>query len=476
MKLQRTLPSFLLTFLALSAAAAAEPEGEEIEKTTTPSAPSSSSESPEALEDVTPQGAPQDPMRGAAGDHGAPSAPNQSASADSPQSESASPRPATTTTTATTAITTDPPKVIKAEFGKGFTIGTADEKLTLNIRGRLQVQGMASDGPNEGDEVTQIQARRMRLVFQGKLFADLLQYYFQLAFSNRDQEPDLRTPLRDAYITYAPLRDLNLRFGQMKVPYGRQRVTSSSAQGMVDRSIVTTELNLDRDVGVYAFSKDVLGLGESLGYSVGVFGGDGRNRLAENAGLLYFARLNLRPLGGFEDNSEGGFEFEPKPKLAVGLSAAYNQATNRPNSTTGLPYADDTVFFDYAHLGADFMFKWHGFYATGEWMLRAAAPEELPGEDADGDPFSYVSRQAWGAYGQIGQMLTEHLELSARYGHLEPIGSVSAVPMTHEIGGGVSYYFFGHNLKMQADYFYLSNQSNWSAGTNQGRLQAQVYF
>jgi phosphate-selective porin OprO and OprP len=370
--------------------------------------------------------------------------------------------------------------VLKAEFGKGFTIGTPDEMVTLNIRGRVQVQAAMVDKsttPEPVDE-TLLQVRRMRLVFQGNLLGKQLQYYFQLAFSTRDQEADVnvRSPLRDAYITYAPIRDLNLRFGQMKVPYGRQRVTSSSALGMVDRSVVTGELNLDRDVGLQAFSKDLFGLDGRIGYNLAVFGGDGRNRVADNAGLLYTARVNISPLGGFDDNVEGGFSFPNKPQLAIGLGAAYNQATDRPQSTIGNIIPDPAVSFDYAHLGADLLFRWAGFYITGEWMYRTATQPEIDGLDADGVATTYKARDSWGAYGQIGQMLTKELELSARYGHLEPLSATSAVKLTQELGGGLSYYFLGHNLKLQGDYFYISNKADFSEPTHQGRLQAQVFF
>ncbi len=364
---------------------------------------------------------------------------------------------------------------LSATFGKGATIATADEKFSVNLRGRIQAQALVSDEDGAGGEVTQFQIRRMRLVLQGNLWGPELQYYIQLAFSNRDMEPDLRSPLRDAYVTYAPFRDLNVRFGQMKVPYGRQRVTSSSALGMVDRSAVTTELNLDRDVGVQALSKNFLGVDEKIGYSLGVFGGDGRNRVADNAGYLFVGRLNFMPLGHFDDNVETDSKREKKARLAIGLGGAYNQATNRPQSTIGLPFEDPNVRFSYAHLGVDFMFKYAGFFATSEWMMRTADAESIDGVAGDGSPTTFLSRQAWGAFGQVGQMLTESLEVSARYGHLSPIGT-SAVTLLNEIGGGLSYYFDHHNLKLQSDYFYFSGASDFSAGSHQGRLQAQVFF
>src|SRR5690606_21385628 len=125
---------------------------------------------------------------------------------------------------------------LKAHFGKGVTIGTADETFTLNIRARMQVQAAYYEADDETEaDLTQLQVRRARVVFQGNALGPELTYYLQLAFSNRDSEPDVRLPLRDAYFTYAPHTSVNLRIGQMKVPYGRQRVVSSSAQGMVDR-------------------------------------------------------------------------------------------------------------------------------------------------------------------------------------------------------------------------------------------------
>ena len=112
-------------------------------------------------------------------------------------------------------------------------------------------------------------------MFEGHAFTRKLTYTIQLGFSNRDMEPDLLIPLRDAYVTWQALRDLGIRFGQMKVPFGKQRVVSSSSLQMVDRSIVTSELNMDRDVGLYLMSEDLLGLKGRLMYQAGVFSGQG---------------------------------------------------------------------------------------------------------------------------------------------------------------------------------------------------------
>ena len=190
-----------------------------------------------------------------------------------------------------------PAMVVEGGFGKGATIKSSDDRFSLNIRGRIQARATVTETDGDGDPpVTGFQVRRMRVVLQGNALGPELTYYIQLAFSNLDMESDLRSPLRDAYFTWAIARDANLRVGQMKVPYGRQRVVSSSALQMADRSIVVAEFNLDRDVGLHLFSKDLFGLGEKLGYSLAVFGGDGRNRVTDAFGLLYAARLQVTPM------------------------------------------------------------------------------------------------------------------------------------------------------------------------------------
>ena len=414
--------------------------------------------------EVTPASAPSNPTA-----QPADQAPQVGAT--QPAARAAAPEPAPPETHPAATIT-------RAEFGKGVLIGSADESFTLNIRARMQVQAMYYDAEDPVvSDVTQIQVRRARVLFQGNVYGPELTYYIQLAFSNRDSEPDIRLPLRDAYFTYAPHASANLRFGQMKVPYGRQRVVSSSALGMVDRSVVTSELNLDRDVGAQVFSKDAFGLGETLGYAVGVFGGDGRNRVAANAGYLYVGRLSLTPFGSFDEFVEADIARETRPRLALGAGAAFNQATNRPQSTIGNPYADPGVFFDYTHYGADFMFKWHGFSATGEWMLRKANTRDITVADENGDPTTYYARELWGAYLQFGQMITSGLELSTRYGHSNPLrGTDPKLSLVHELGGGLSYYFEQHNLKVQSDYFYYAKNNDLEAGDHQIRVQSQLFF
>jgi phosphate-selective porin OprO and OprP len=360
-----------------------------------------------------------------------------------------------------------------AGLGRGVTVRSADGEASLTIRARAQLRGSYLDVAGTRQSQFDAMLRRMRVVFTGDAMGPRLTYYVQLGFANLDMEPDLRVPLRDAYVTWAPARDAHLRVGQMKVPFGRQRVVSSSALQMVDRSISVAELNLDRDVGLRLFSDDLFGLNNRLGYSLGIFGGDGRNRTGRAAGLLYVARAFVQPLGVFDDEQEADLDRTPSPRVRVGGGVAYNQNTNRPRSTTGLPYPTGT--FDYTHLGLDAAAKHRGLSLSGELLYRRADRDRLEAL-SDGTPVTLASRSGWGGYIQAGRMVSERVEVTGCYGRILPRrGTDPSLVPASELGGGVSFYPRRQDLKLQADYFHLGAEDDEPDG-RQLRIQLQVFF
>ena len=355
---------------------------------------------------------------------------------------------------------------VTAKFGEGVTFKSGDVKL--NLRGRVQVQALFVF-PTEGSAAVRQNAifvRRARLAIKGE-FPWHLSMNLQLAFANLDMEPDAPNVLRDFNVQWAPLRDLSFRLGQMKVPFDVQRVVSSSAQQFVDRSTVTGELNLDRDVGLVVYSEDLFGLGGRLRYALGVFGGDGRNRIGTNVGLLYGGRVRYSPLGPFDDKLEGDPDRDPKLRVAFGAAAARNIATNRPRSTTGTPYK--FANFNYTHAAGDVHVKWHGLSLLSEIYWRQADSDSV----TQGTVTEF-SRSGWGWFTQLGGYLTPWLELAARYGDTQPLGATDpAFIRVRELGGTINLMFLRHDLKLQTDLFWLDEAGR---GRLQLRIQAQVFF
>lgn len=365
---------------------------------------------------------------------------------------------------------------VSYQWGRGVTF-RAGPLFSLNLRARIQVQAFvlrptddAVAAGAQGGTVDGILVRRARLIFAGHLFSPKLTYYIQLGFATRDLEADLLVPLRDAYATWQPLRDLGVRFGQMKIPFSRQFMISSSALEMVDRSIAVAELTLERDVGVYLFSDDLLGQKGRLKYAAGVFSGQGRNRAPGRDAVLYFGRLQVNPFGNFDDLSDGDFLRTGSPRLALAITAAQNVNARRAQSTFGAIF--DEARFTYTHYAADLHFKIAGLAILSEIVYRKADRPFV--DDAMGRRI--WSRSAWGYYAQVGYLFAFPIDLTFRWSEVRPLGETDpTLRVQRELGGGVGFYVWEHSLKLQTDYFYVSSE-NFAVGSHQWRLQAQLYF
>ncbi|AKF11184.1 Hypothetical protein DB32_008333 [Sandaracinus amylolyticus] len=376
----------------------------------------------------------------------------------------------------------EPDVEVTAELGRGVEISAGDA-FSLQLRARVQVQAAlahatqtAIDAGADEHWALDFQIRRMRLVFAGHALTRDLRYYIQLGFSPRDMERDLLVPVRDAYLNWQAHRDIGVRFGQMKVPYGLQRVVSSSALQFVDRSSVVAELNLDRDIGVTLISEDFLGLNGLLQYQAGLFGGRGRNRFGGLDSALVAGMVRVNPFGSFDHLSEGDISRSMQPRLSIGASAAYNIDSNRARSTH--ENVLQVARFDYLHLDADVHFKWAGFSFLSEIMYREANQPSATGT-VDGEDVTEYSRSAWGWFAQAGYVLPPiPIEFAARYGETRPLDQNDPAAeffLLRELGGAVSYYIAQHALKVQLDYFYYFGDDP-RAERHQVRLQAQLYF
>jgi hypothetical protein len=348
--------------------------------------------------------------------------------------------------------TVDAPVTVTLAMGRGLTVAKGDA-LSFNVRGRVQLRDVVTIADATSNELS---LRTARFVFSGKVLSPDVQYLVHLGFGANDFEAGVPSPVLDAYVDYTGWRDLQLRVGQFFVPFDRARTIREFALQLVDRQQVVQELNLDRDLGLVASSQDLFGWGGRLAYSLGFFSGEGRNRVAaiKDPGFLYVARVSVKPFGAFDDDVEGDLTRTPHPHLAVAVAAAYNQSTSRQKSTFG-----NTLTlggFDQLHLDADVVFKFHGFSLLAEALLRQA---NAPMHEAvvNGATVREYSRSAWGYLVQAGYMLTDQVEVAARWDQLRFLGgdptlATLAQQQGRELGAGVNVYLNGHLAKVQADW------------------------
>jgi hypothetical protein len=353
----------------------------------------------------------------------------------------------------------DPPRRPKVSGapGKGLTV-EIDDAFSLNVKLRFQVRGQWNEyrnaaGRRQLDSLATLGTAR--IYFSGHAYRPELQYGLQLAVAARDYRDSATSPIFDAFLDWKAHRDLAIKGGQYFVPLDRLRTVREFALQMADRPVPVNELSLDRDVGVTFYSERFLDT--PLAYRLGAFGGGGNNLVnGRKAGGLLVGRLELRPLGPIDDDSEGDLERRKKPGLAIGVAAASNWNTNRARSTTGATFRGGTT--DFRHFAADLVFKAWGLAVQGEYLRRNASFDAIQSLDEDGAPLIEYTRSAHGFVAQASYTFAPPFEIVGRLSRLyalpptDPAFVREIDQRGQEVGAGANYYVNGHKLKFQADW------------------------
>lgn len=353
------------------------------------------------------------------------------------------------------------------KLGKGFTFTSPDEKFQLSMGARLQSRYTFTDNET-GQDTSEFRVRRMKLFMSGYAYTKDLTYKLQVNFA------DSSKLFEDAWLNYRLVDEAQILFGQEKVQFARQEITSSGAQQFVDRANATDTFKVGRDTGLMLHGKVAKGL---LNYNLGVYGGVGQNTLRTTNNNALAARVAFNPLGDMP-YSEADLEHSEKPLVSIG--ANYFMDTLKKTSATAfetnnLTFAGSngwlkgssfgaTEKVDINTFGIDTAFKWMGFSAQGEYFVG----------QADGQTTNNTLR-AHGFYAQAGYfIIPKQLEVATRYSYVDP-NRDSANDLRTETSGAISYYFNKNNLKLQADVTNIHKQSARSDDM-QYRMQAQIVF
>ena len=350
----------------------------------------------------------------------------------------------------------DPPAKVTGAPGKGLTIKVGDA-FSTNIRARIQPRWQLHAAPEVmGDRTFDqlVNINTARLWLSGNVHDPRLTYMLQLAFGSRDYRDGAVSPIFDAFIDYKAHRELSVKGGQFFVPFDRLRTVREFALQMPERPRPVGEFTIDRDVGVTLYSDHAfLGEKSPLAWRVGVFGGGGTNlSTGKEPGVLLVARVDARPLGEIDDDSEGDLARRCEPRLALGAGIATNRNTNRLRSTTGKTFTGGTT--DYVHLALDATFKWRGFAAQLEYLKKTSSRENIPSL-ADPAVLEWT-RAGSGFVVQASYVFDPPVEVVGRFtrmyapGGTDPALISEVRSLGQELAGGINYYLDGHQLKVQA--------------------------
>jgi len=352
--------------------------------------------------------------------------------------------------------------------GKGFLLSSSDGgKYSLTMTGRLQIGTVLLDGNQETQFWPDIYSARF--IFTGNVVSRDIFYMMQLGFGEQERYYS-PTPLLDAWIDFRQIPEAHVRIGTLDKHAPRH---SSANNVLTMDSIVHYELDLFRDVGIRVYSDKPFGT-DKLKYIFELSSGKGMTYLTQPTvfSVLYYGRVEVSPLGAFDNTRLGDQARRQKPAFSLALQGAYNQNAIFPMSDWFAP--GQVPFqqpFNYVHASADLVFKWHGFSLLATSIYRRATTLSHEVQDSSGLPVTEYSRNGWGWFTVASMMLTDRLEVASRIGALyqigRPAGLVATAPYQaegftqaqladvrnlREAVGGLSYYFVGHSFKIQADY------------------------
>lgn len=314
--------------------------------------------------------------------------------------------------------------------GKGFGLSTGDGFFSLWVGGLFQTWYTGADNDNARD-TNSIAVRQARIDLSGSAFDPNFTYRFEI---NMGTEPGQGGVL-DLWGNWDFIDGAQVRFGQMKVPYGRQWSTYQGDLQFGARSPVTTFFAPGWDLGAMLWDQVAVQEGGEpmFDWYAGLFNGDGPNVAAnDNNWMAVLLRASVHPLGWL-DYSETDFD-QSKFKFALGATYYYTQ--NRPG---GMTVKTDNWGVDLAMKMNGFSFQWEYFYqnANVKGMNRV---------------------QNWGSYIQAGFLIpNSQFEVFGNYGQIS-WDSDTGLDESWNWALGMAYYFDRNPFKVMV--FFAQNDTD----------------
>jgi phosphate-selective porin OprO/OprP len=387
---------------------------------------------------------------------------------------------------------------------KGFTLETRDGLWKTAIQWRFQgrysysERGDADDPGdfNDNPEST-FELRRVRMKVGGHGYQPWIKYYFEMNWqttTNSGNSPsNTGASLLDWRIDLSKFKWLQLRVGQWKINYNRERVDSSGKQQFVERSIVTPEFTIDRQMGAMIYGHLAPGTFLDSRYYAGVWTGSGRGEANDDGNMMYMGRLQWNFLGRDLAWTQSDIKYHEQPAgsaafaayTTVGKCTRWSSSgcgtLNFPNSA-GLPYTSDSAATDgqfrVQGMMEEFAFKWRGLSIQHEYHWKEVKDDSFP-QGAAG-----YKTNLMGSYAQIGYfphylipVIPKPLEIAFRYAFVDPNVSAKNDKLS-AYSTAINWFFAGHRNKLTVDgtWYTLAQPVGKDLNEQQIRLQWDVSF
>ena len=257
----------------------------------------------------------------------------------------------------------------------------------------------------------------------------------------------------DVFANWHRLPELNVKAGQFKAPFGLEQLTPDAFLLTPERTLVTTALTPDRQIGVQIWGKPLTNVWpeqkDLVIYYAGIFNGNGRNiTVNDNNDFMYAGRLEVQALKSKILNQDATLKFGvdgfwSRDASGTTISSALRENSDGSLASYSLPSAGQrqAYGFDAAlHIGP--------FDLTAEYLNERISPRTVNNVAPVFTAFQPHGYYVQGSY----FVIPGKLQLVAKWESFDP-GQASDDNL-NSITGGVNYYIKGDNIKLMADYIH----------------------
>jgi phosphate-selective porin len=353
--------------------------------------------------------------------------------------------------------------VFAYERDKGLVFRQGATDLWFGLRGQLRYNNTATELDTEEEALIDesFKVNRARIKGGGVVGAPWLAAY---------GEYDLvGSKWLDYRATFTVSGWLDIRVGQWKSEFSRERINSSGKQQLVERSISNYWFTLDRQRGFSTSARFGEGTRFDSRFWIQALSGLGLNRGTERSKGLLMARWQWNPDG--EVLPFSGSDLARRPDRVSSLAVAYVTGDSRCTrfSSDGcgqLPGFSDGDY-DLEQVMLETAFQLRGLSWEQELHYKRIRDEQT----------REVTRLV-GGYAQLGGFLNQWwpkvpapLELVARLAIVDPNTDRSS-DLNRELTLGANWFFSGHRNKLSLDLSWLEDDDLLDGG-DQTRLRLQ---
>jgi len=377
-------------------------------------------------------------------------------------------------------VLNDSSKAVSVKYGdKGLEFATKDDKFLLQIQSRVQFRFATPEDQDpvtfddfSGEKKPSLKINRARLKFGGYAFKPWIKYFWEYDLSQSN--------LLNFTLAIEKWDWLKFQLGQFKVEYSRERLISSGAQQMMDRSVINRPFTIDRQQGAEVYGR-LKGKGlADFNYWAGMFTGTGRGSTEnDDSHFMYFGRLQWNFTGRFLDFKGSDVEIREKPAGTLAVSAVTNQSPYTRFSSAGggsLEGYENGQPGQYrvnqANIETAFMYK--GFSWQNEWHWKQII-DKLNNDHADNLRGYYV--EAGYFFHGLFDWWPKPLEMAFRNAGYFPNREEDQTKK-RENSLAFNWFFNGHKNKLttEVSYFNYDKTGNIPADEWRFRLQWDVSF